>query len=349
MNTLPSPRLQWADNIRALACISVIMLHVAGGPVCHFCDISLYHWWWSNIYDGLARYCVPLFVMLTGALTLGKEYELKAFFKKSFMRIILPFLFWLVIYIFFVLYFDNPFEGEKVDFAMASDWLITQLQYGPSTHFWYIYMIIGIYLFIPIISKWIRHASEKEIVYFICIWLVACFAVLPWVKSYFPKITLSYFSGYIGFLVLGYYLCNKEIQTIKISKRLAAGMFVCGTCITIVGTYLMLGPHGRLNETLYENISPSVILSSIGVFIWIKESKNENKFINACCSFISKYSFGIYFVHVIYISLLDLVGINNSLIDPAIGTPITVVASLLLSLITIISLRKLPYGNYFAG
>ena len=35
-----------------------------------------------------------------------------------------------------------------------------------SEEFWYIYMIIGFYLMLPILYKWIKNATEKEIEYF---------------------------------------------------------------------------------------------------------------------------------------------------------------------------------------
>jgi len=66
--------------------------------------------------------------------------------------------------------------------------------------------LLGLYLFFPIIGKWISKSNKHEIKYFLGIWLLTIFAHLPFVKKLMPNIEISYFSGYIGFPILGYYL-----------------------------------------------------------------------------------------------------------------------------------------------
>src|SRR5690606_15327951 len=93
-------RLSTSDSIgfeviRVTACFMVIFLHVAAIGFHDFVP----GWWASNVYDSLLRSCVPLFLMLTGALLLRKEEPLHDFFSRRFSRIVPPFLFWSFFYL----------------------------------------------------------------------------------------------------------------------------------------------------------------------------------------------------------------------------------------------------------
>ena len=90
------------DFVRTTAIVLVIMLHAANEsyPVVDIMSPgAIANWWASNVYNSLARPCVPLFIMLAGALLLqpSKVNEpLRVFFKKRASRIGLPFIFWKV-------------------------------------------------------------------------------------------------------------------------------------------------------------------------------------------------------------------------------------------------------------
>jgi surface polysaccharide O-acyltransferase-like enzyme len=86
MKSVQQPgKLYWADNLRVIAIFSVILVHVMDPLFENNPSVSPV-WWIGNIYGSFVRYCVPIFVMLTGALILPKDYELKYFLKKKFIR-----------------------------------------------------------------------------------------------------------------------------------------------------------------------------------------------------------------------------------------------------------------------
>ena len=76
------------DLIKTLAIVLVILLHAAieKFPITDVVNQTVVVRWWSvNIYDSLARVCIPLFVMLSGALLLQPnklDEPMRAFFKK---------------------------------------------------------------------------------------------------------------------------------------------------------------------------------------------------------------------------------------------------------------------------
>ena len=115
--------------------------------------------------------------MLSGALLLKQDKELIPFLKNRFQRIVLPFLFWSLIYCFvfiIVSWKQNTFT-EIIDLSgnIFKDILFFKGVFKQQAfHFWYVYMIIGLFLIVSIIRKWIKAASEKEILHFLCIWLL---------------------------------------------------------------------------------------------------------------------------------------------------------------------------------
>ena len=98
-----SPHFFFADVLRALAVFAVIILHIASDYVEHYGEISNSDWWAANIYNGLVRFCVPMFVVLSGAFLLRIKY---------FYRLYRLFPAWILfdqLYIFFRNAYQNLF------------------------------------------------------------------------------------------------------------------------------------------------------------------------------------------------------------------------------------------------
>lgn len=164
-----SSEIVWINNLRALATISVIVLHVTFPALYNYGTININDWQVGNFFDSLVRFCVPVFLMLTGALLLGKPIEIAGFLKKRFVRVLLPFLFWSSIYIAYSIALKYNKE-EDFSILESIEFVYLQFKDGASYHLWYVYMLIGIYLFLPILNKWILNSGEKEIRYFIVFW-----------------------------------------------------------------------------------------------------------------------------------------------------------------------------------
>ena len=133
---------------------------------------------WGAAYGSFLRPCVPLFVMITGALLLPVKGDTSVFYKKRISRVFWPFLIWSVLYNLFpwitgllglspeVILDFFPYSGEEV----ARQSLGISLRYIAEiplnfsivdVHMWYIYLLIGLYLYLPIFSAWVEKASGK--------------------------------------------------------------------------------------------------------------------------------------------------------------------------------------------
>jgi surface polysaccharide O-acyltransferase-like enzyme len=97
MEQAKQKKLLFADYMRVLATLSVILLHCAGDYLYQFKlgEMDVTRWWICNIYDSSVRWCVPVFVMLSGVLLLRpkKVESIPDFLKKRMMRVFIPFLF----------------------------------------------------------------------------------------------------------------------------------------------------------------------------------------------------------------------------------------------------------------
>ena len=344
-----SENLEWINSLRVLATFSVIFLHVTASILYQYGSISTFDWWVGNVYDSFVRFCVPIFLMISGTLILSKTYEsIGEYFRKRVLRILFPFLFWSIIYIVRDL-FLNLNQGERLTFIEIFKFTFIKLKEGASFHLWYIYLIIGLYLLFPIIGKWISKNNQHEIKYFIGIWLITIFAQLPFVKKFIPNIEISYFSGYIGFPILGYYL-SKTTFNINGKKLIYILFCLTGILITIFGTFFMTNHNGSFWDGYYEYLSPNVVLVSIGIFLLFKDFVKMSKKISSVVHFFSKYSYGTYLIHILVLWILGKFGLSYAFVNPIIGIPVTSILCFIFSTLIIFGVNKLPLlGKYISG
>lgn len=340
-------RITWIDNVKVLATVAVVALHVSAYGV-GLEAVGSGYWWAANFYESLCRCCVPLFVMVTGLLLLLQEITLTDFICKRFNRILLPFLFWIVIYLAY--HFAQQLNGATFTSpAKTFDWIFTQLFVGPEYHLWYVYMLIGLYLFIPIIQPWIRSADDKNIIYFLAIWLV----VLLLKQFQLPpgtSLDLRYFSGYLGYLVLGYYLGNRATAGGK-AITIALPLALFGFLVTFIGTWWLSKYKAVFTDQLYDFLTFNVFMLTAGVFLLIKNWSGSRKanLISRSRNIISRYGFSIYLAHPLLLNIMNHFKLGYKVLHPAIGIPVTTLICLLLSFVLVYLLSKLPGGKYISG
>ena len=232
----------WLDVVRLVAMFTVVCCHSAdpfnfypGEPPANIDEIKF----WGAAYGAFLRPCVPLFVMITGALLLPVRGEISAFYKKRISRVFWPFLIWSVIYNLFpwftgllglnpeIILDFFPYSGEEAarQSLNVSLGYIAKMPLNFSlldVHMWYIYLLIGLYLYMPFFSAWVERASNKTKQIFLFIWIVSLF--IPYIREYVANMLFDrsgyvfgtdtwnefsmfyYFAGFNGYLLLGHYL-----------------------------------------------------------------------------------------------------------------------------------------------
>jgi len=345
--------IEWLDSLRVIAIIGVIMIHEATPVVKMSYDGNMGNWWTGNIFDSAVRFAVPLFLMLSGATMLGKEYDLKTFYRKRFVRVLSPFLFWMVAY-WVYRWMVLPSSHQPHTFSSVGLWAVQLLgSEGISKHFWYVYMILFFYLLFPLIGKGVRSLKNRELFWLIIGWALLSFSsrklsvnFYSWTDHY-PARLLGYFQ-YSGYLILGYYL-NKFSITTRSQRGIAAGLFVLSVVIASVSTWFFSNQAHRLDQSMYGNVTFNTMLQVIALFLLVKDTTIKNRVLLRMQQLISNYSYGVYLSHIMVIGILFQYDIFWTIGHPAWTLPVLTLFTLAISLLIVFLLRKLPYGRYISG
>ena len=322
-------RIVGLDVVRFVALFTVVCCHSSDPFNFVFGDVAGDKeeiQFWGAAYGALMRPCVPLFVMITGALLLPvKTDHTAAFYKKRIGRVFWPFLIWSVLYALFpwftgvlgcspesILIFF-PFSGE----AAAQQSLALSLESVANlpmnfsnigVHMWYIYLLIGLYLYLPIFSAWVEKASEKAKLGFLLVWGITLLVpyyqqlVAPYLWgscSWNNFYMLYYFAGFNGYLLLGHYLRHHSCSW---GKTLGFGlpMFLIGYAVTYYGfTAVRALPEysDELLELFFTYCSLNVALMTIPVFMLCMKIEVTSPKIQSMLANLTLCGFGIYMVH----------------------------------------------------
>lgn len=146
-------RIDYLDYLRLVAIFGVITVHVATSLNFYHQDYAGLNWQILNFWDGLSRFCVPVFIMISGALFLNPNFELNRdkLFNKYLRRIVTAYVIWQLIYC------------GWYYFAKGSDLVtVARLLLGSYDHLWYLPMIAGLYLVTPLLRPIARRRQLLE-------------------------------------------------------------------------------------------------------------------------------------------------------------------------------------------
>ena len=157
-------RIASLDWVRVFACFLVMLVHASenyygaegstdmAGPQAFLANET--DRLWVSVYDGFSRMSVPLF-MIVSAFLLAPMKENQStwdFYRKRALRILPPF------FIFMILYSTLPLLwGQLTLDASVTDLSRIFLNFPTlAGHLWFMYPLFSLYLFIPVISPWLR-------------------------------------------------------------------------------------------------------------------------------------------------------------------------------------------------
>ena len=320
----------WLDVVRFIAMFTVVCCHCTDpfnfypGTAPNIGEIKL----WGAIYGSVLRPCVPLFVMITGALLLPVRGDASTFYKKRIPRVFYPFLIWSVLYNLFpwitgllglnpqIILDFFPYAGEEVmqqSFSVSLEYIL-MIPFNFSilaVHMWYIYLLIGLYLYLPVFSAWVEKASERAKLMFLLAWGVTL--LLPYYYQFVSNYlwgTCSWnsfgmlyaFAGFNGYLLLGHYLKNLEWS---LKKTLAIGipMFAVGYAVTFLGfRHITALPEytDEMLELFFTDCSLNVVMMTIPVFMLAKKVKVNSERMKKALANLTVCGFGIYMIHYFF-------------------------------------------------
>lgn len=342
------------DMLRVAAILAVVVIHHVAAAASQK-PVGSGSWLAAELIDSFLRWCVPVFVMISGALLIRKDtYEKPMlFFKKRFNRIFIPLVSWPIFYIIFhaLLTHDTPTIGAFVKAMLAGHPL-----YG--TQLYFLFLIAGLYVLAPIISAYALSITRRQL------WIVTisicAFTALWSFISHIPSVgggSLNMITRglpYVGYFMLGYLLKDVPLK-LRQEKYYWIGFAGIGFTIAML-TYAVSKSSGKSNFVFYDYPTALVFLFSVAAFmlgrflykrIATTSRTVQNRF-QAVISDLAVKSFGIFLIHIMVRDLLThFLHLDQSSIKQAILLilPLT----LLLSWASVTLLRYVPKAKYFLG
>ena len=326
----------WMDWLRITACFLVMMTHSCepfylggeGSLILTRADAL-----WVAFLNVFPRACVALFIVASSYLQFPLHYATGEFFRRRAARILIPFAVWSLVY---ALVWGEPVQNFKD--------LLLNFNYAAG-HLWYVYMLIGIYLIMPLLSPWAEKVGRKELQIYLVIWLFTTLIPLirHWAGGMPPVIYGSsgipnaakfplwgeaswntygvfyYLSGFVGYMLLGLYF-RRFVGGFSLKKSLALGIpvFLAGFAICALGFFgnVMADAKGSFPfeapvgiaavwEVPWLNDGIGVALMCTGWILMFRTIKGEGAFYRRIVLPVSEASYGMYLCHLLLLGLIS--------------------------------------------
>ncbi len=369
-------RIVFLDWLRVAACLMVIFVHA-----CEFYYIGAEHpltvrpgdGVWVTLIDSLFRASVPLFVMASSYLLVPLRGDTATFFRRRFVRVGVPAIVWLLLYA-VVPQFGSPWSGQTV----AENLRGLLFNFPPAAgHLWFVYMLAGLYILMPLLSPWLERVSRRGEELFLGAWLLTTF--VPYLRLLSPAVfkdtgmlygeagwnefsTFHYISGFVGYVVLAHYIRTYAgalswRRTLSVALPLmavgyavtAGGFWYCLSTIEPAADGVLYDTYESLvdAETSWRFCTPNVAMTAVAWFLLFQKITCGSGAVYRIVGDISRLSYGMYLMHIFVLTAV------YSLLTPHLTTPAAIVVIALVTYILSYALAKvlslLPGGKYIVG
>lgn len=285
-----------------------------------------YNWHISIFLGSLGRVAVGSFIMLSGYFMYRQELH----FKKRYKSLLLPLVFYLIVFIAIILY--NSFDKSVNEITMSVLRFIQSVlndssEYG---HLWYVYTLFIFMLFAPFVNIIIKQLSDKQLKVFIgCLALV--FVLFPTMNYFmeFPLVRTEYAgngASRLGIFTL-FYVMGASVHRLKvdvtIGKSLTSYLGISVLIYLLTYFFSLYSPGLDVMKWIGINITyPSqgfthnmfyydnilVVVSTFSFFLIFTKIKIRSKVIN----YLGSLTYGGYLVHFVFtIFLFKLNAMDN--------------------------------------
>lgn len=339
------------DYLRVFASVAIILLHVTAQEMSNI-EVASKAWNIYNICNSATRWGVPVFVMMSGALFLPREIPTKILYKKYISRMVIAYVVWSLFYAFSDALGSTIFvEGYHTTIIEIIGNFISG-----AIHLWFLPMIIGLYMCIPLIKKFTE--NDTLIKYFLLLSLIFWFfkaqfslvtnnflsgnaqKILENFNTVFGSFSINLVTGFVVYFILGFYINKTEI-----SKKQRTSIYILGLvglALTIMLNYLASKNAGKSLEIFYGASTVNVLFMSVSVFTWFKYNAKGSERLNKIIVHLSKYSFGAFLVHIFILQVLKAIGFSSETFHPVLSVPATLIITTVVSYLISFILNKVP-------
>ena len=326
------------DIIRFVAILTVFSIHcMAGLDAQRNTDTNIFV---SNLFHAFQSIGVPLFVLLSGALLLGRLDSPVDFLKKRITRVLVPFVMWSIL-LYGIYYFVDPtYYGFDLRITPPYEVIMKFIDIlcfnGIHGVYWYVYMILGLYFVAPILQRFLQNANEHMVLY-------ACMMVSTVVvmNTLIPDFLVTKRMVSSNLIFLGYFLSGYYVKQHLLQKSWSKPILKTSAILLLVLSFI---------NQYYPVVNQGIVVyfMSISFFGALMKCNIENRIVAKYVTFVSRTSYGMYLSHVLLISMFIKIGIEKLI-------PIALVPFMLVTLILVIesvmmyTINKLKLSKYLGG
>lgn len=333
-------QLAYLEWLRVFSAAAVILAHT-DGQLWNSIPWDTRDWRVLSMYDGLVRWPVLMFLMITGTIFLPRRTELKTILTRYIPRLVIAMVCWSGIYN-LVARLNGTGGGTLVELIKGH------------YHLWYLPYLCGLYLILPFLQQ---IAKDRKLTWQL-MGLSAIFGLLvPWLSNavalLYPPVAAevraienilnyTFFLDLLTLPLLGHLLHTTEIP--PHIRKIIYAVGILGAILTGVGTIWSTGIMGTPSSVFCTNASPTVVSPGVALYVFAKYNLNS---LPKAVKKIAGWSFGIYLTHALVIETLQRFGFHVMAWDPLFAVPmVSVVVFAICTVITAV-LSKIPVvGKY---
>ena len=293
--------------------------------------------------------------MISGALLLNEEKNLITgnFIKNSWFLLVLITIFWVLFYGIFYSYVIPTLYNQPPSLDIFINY-VTHFSGYLIPHMWYMYMIIGMYLLIPVLRLFVKKENRNIIKWLIIGSLIIQFipktlGILTinadfTIENFVAQFYLNPLTGYIAYFLIGWYL-----TTFPISKSKRRLIYILGISSVIFLIWFSLTNITSISvfyTYLYDGDGILALLYSIALFVLIIYIFNDKEDIYPSIKELSRFTFGIYIIHALFLELTSRMILPYSkfpLQIPILYALIIFEFTFIMSYITVLLVSKVKY------
>ena len=262
-------RIGWIDQLRVIACLAVVLIHVSGEAYARFASGPIWEWWLANVLNGSARAAVPLFVMISGALTKEGDCLPVHFYRKKAIRLLPVFLFWSVLF--------AAFDKIALHLSAREIYLLFISKGFVYLHLWYLTMLAFLLAFVPYFARF-KYPSPlggegRVKLLAICVVVVS----LDWLFDFLCRVHeipflfwTRTFVEFIPYFFLGLLLAKPQSAS---TGRRPLGVYLIGAlALSWLANFLTCEFLGIAEDSRpLANRSPFVLAVAVATFLFVRE------------------------------------------------------------------------------
>ena len=212
-------RIDYIDWLRIISALAVIGIHITMTQPNNYSvqEIGKDNYIILTCVYTLIQWAVPVFLMISGNLLLHSNKITFAKVKKMTIRMGAV----LILFGSAFALLEQAFERKTLEIGMLPNSILLTLQQKSWSHLWYLYVLIGIYLILVPLKKFVDNSSNKEICIFMAILVVGNFIIPTFNIAFGTKIeNYMLFTQYVTYVLLGYTIGGLRVEENEREKNI---------------------------------------------------------------------------------------------------------------------------------